>query len=737
MEQTDYGDEEWEGFSDNEQNVGIDNAPDQEITNEKESEVQKPKGQEPEGESPKKEKQEQKSREQKKKRNQKDQNKKDGKHNEQKPKENLKHHDKGSEIAKVPFSALENADEQETDVAAWDPLNLHPEIQLALSKLGFSRPTPVQAACIPQILHARDVIGKASTGSGKTLAFSLPILQHCIEHQTEKVDHGPVALILSPTRELAHQLSKHISQVIGYIPSANVRLALLTGGLSMHKQHRLLSGADIIIATPGRLWDLVSTGIIQVSKLRRIKFLVIDEADRLLSEGHFKELEQLLTALDRFEENDFPEEETAQSDGQDGVKRQTLVFSATFHKDLQQKLSGKSKARVATDNLLDSQQSLEYLLNRLKFHSSTESKPKFIDVNPVHQMATNLKEGILECPAMQKDLFLYTLLLYYPSHRTLIFTNSISAVRRLSLFLQTLTLPAFALHSNMSQKARLRAVERFSGSTNPSSILVATDVAARGLDIPGIDLIVHYHVPRTADAYVHRSGRTARAERSGKSVLLSAPDEVVGVARLAAKIHVSGGTAGEEEEEDQKEQEEKDVDEGDGDEHRRFDADPDKKKPETKQKQKPKQKQRQPSAPKKIPLESINLDDRLLPRIRPRVELAQKIAEHSLAREKISTEEDWLRSAAEDLGVDYDSDEFGGNGRGGRGGGRRKKQAAAGSLSKDEVGGLRAQLKGLLARKINVGVSERYLTAGRIDIGALLKGEGNQAFLGDVAGLAF
>lgn len=245
----------------------------------------------------------------------------------------------------------------------------------------------------------------------------------------------------------------------------------------------------------------------------------------------------------------------------------------------------------------------------------------------------------------------------------------------------------------MAQKARLRSVERFSApSSEKGSILIATDVAARGLDIKGIDLIIHYHVPRTADAYVHRSGRTARAESSGKSVLICSPDEVQGVTRLVAKVHANH------------------------------------------------QAKNQVSKTRGIVLESLEVDRRLVARIRPRVELSKKITESLLAKEKIKGEDDWLRSAAEDLGVDYDSEEFAEQGKAigrGRGGGRQKREKEASSLSKAEIGALRAELKQLLQKRINVGVSETYLTSGRVDIDALLKGEGDQQFLGQVDALNF
>jgi ATP-dependent RNA helicase DDX24/MAK5 len=366
------------------------------------------------------------------------------------------------------------------------------------------------------------------------------------------------------------------------------------------------------------------------------------------------------------------------------ASRQTLVFSATFHRDLQQKLAGKS--RWTSGDMMDNNESMEYLLKKLNFR---EEKPRFIDLNPTKQMAERLKEGIVECPAMEKDLYLYSLLLYHPKHRTLIFTNSISAVRRITQLLQNLQLPALALHSSMIQKARLRSVERFSSPTaDPSSILVATDVAARGLDIKGIDCVVHYHAPRAADAYVHRSGRTARAGASGKSIIICSPDEVVSVARLAAKVH---------------------------------------------------QKRTGELNAKKLPLESLDIDRRVVQRVRQRITIAQKITDASIAKEKISSEDNWLRAAADDLGVEYDSDEFDeskGKGRG-RGGGRHQRDKKNSEITKSELAGLRAELREQLSHRINIGVSERYLTAGRVDIEALIRGEGNSAFLGHLDPLNF
>ncbi|KAM5439757.1 ATP-dependent RNA helicase [Microsporum ferrugineum] len=607
-------------------------------------------------------------------------------------KEKAKKQDNDKVQPSIPFNVLADEEEEEVDVSAWDGLDLRPELQTSLSRLKFSKPTPIQTAAIPDILAGRDVIGKAATGSGKTLAFGLPILQYLLNNnkhsqsgiKSSSKEKKPIALILSPTRELAHQLVKHLKEVTSSAPNVDAYIASVTGGLSMHKQQRQLLDADIIVGTPGRLWDMVSSTPKILTKLRGIKFLVVDEADRLLSEGHFKELGELLSALDKAKTSDDVHENEEEED--EPVERQTLVFSATFQKGLQQKLAKRDKS--FHDNLLDKEESMEYLLKKLNFK---DEKPRFVDVNPVSQMADNLKEGIIECSAMEKDLYLYAVLLFYPKHRTLVFTNSISSVRRLTQFLQNLGLPALSLHSSMAQKARLRSVERFSSpTTDPSPILIATDVAARGLDMQGIDLVIHYHVPRAADTYIHRSGRTARASASGKSILICSAEEIAGVTRLVAKVHHS---------------------------HKRK------------------------SSAKDAQLHSIHLDRGIVTRLRPRASLSKKITECVLAKEKVSSESDWLRSAAEDLGVDYDSEEFAeqeskNRGRA-RGGGRQAKEREASSVSKVELAKLRAQLRDLLSKRVNLGVSERYLTSGRVDINALLKSEGNPAFLGHMENLDF
>ena len=273
--------------------------------------------------------------------------------------------------------------------------------------MKFSQPTAIQRSAIPDILGGHDVIGKAPTGSGKTLAFGIPIYEHYLETIRGKVSSAeaegkerqrpPLALVLSPTRELAHQLSAHLTNLCSDPGSAQLSIATLTGGLSVLKQQRQISHADVIVGTPGRLWEVISGSQNLIDSLRKIKFLVVDEADRLLSEGHFKEVEEILNVLDRTIEatNDEDEGKSEKIDWKQ--QRQTLVFSATFQKDLQQKLTGKGKP--AGGDLMGQRESLEYLLKKLNFR---DQKPKYIDVNPVAQMATGLKEGIVECAGTEK-----------------------------------------------------------------------------------------------------------------------------------------------------------------------------------------------------------------------------------------------------------------------------------------------------------------------------------------------
>lgn len=415
--------DEWGGFSDSEP---AQDGP-------KPSDDKPAQSKKPEGEKAKKDKKSQKP-ERPEKTDKPEKSEKSVARNEKKSKQRDTQSQLDSELQpSISFTALDEEIEEDVDVSAWDELDLRPELQTSLAKLKFSQPTPIQKASIPEIISGRDVIGKAATGSGKTLAFGLPILQHYLHvkgsgssqstgKSTESANKAPIALILSPTRELAHQIVNHMKELITYAPHVNALIASVTGGLSVHKQRRLLADADIIVGTPGRLWDVIGSVPNLLKRLKKIKFLVIDEADRLLGEGHFKEVAEILSALDRVEDNgddingegeeegeeeeedeeeeeedEDDEENSSQLDKKRASSRQTLVFSATFNKGLQQKLARKGHA--FHDDLLDKKESMEYLLQKVHFK---DEKPKFIDANPVSQMADNLKEGIVECGAMEK-----------------------------------------------------------------------------------------------------------------------------------------------------------------------------------------------------------------------------------------------------------------------------------------------------------------------------------------------
>ncbi|KAK7959801.1 ATP-dependent RNA helicase MAK5 [Apiospora aurea] len=658
-------DDEFEGFGDDPMEADTTETQDkvEEVTTPAEAPAEKAK--EPK-EKPKKEK---KTKAEKKK-----------EQKEKKEKQSAKKADKsedGLEVAGNAFDTLEKVEaaEDEVNVSAWVRMDLSPQVVSGLAKLKFSKPTKIQRAAIPHILAGHDVIGKASTGSGKTLAFGIPIVERWLEvfestHEADEPEsRDPIALILSPTRELAHQLTEHIKNLCNGMPNSPY-ICSVTGGLSVHKQQRQLTKADIVIGTPGRLWEVLSSSTELMNKFKNIKFLVVDEADRLLSEGSFKEAEDILNGLDRYTAN---EDEEARKP----MPRQTLVFSATFHKGLQQKLAGKGKF-----GLMNEADSMEYLLKKLNFR---EEQPVYCDVNPVAQMAEGLKEGLVECGAMEKDLYLYLLLMIYPNKRVLVFTNSISSARRINPMLQLLNLPTNPLHSQMAQKARLRSVERFTNAPQgQASVLIATDVAARGLDIPGVDIVIHYHVPRDASSYVHRSGRTARAEKTGISILLCAPEEVISTRRLIAKVHAEGRGSG---------------------------------------------------AGKNFFVQTMDVDRKLASRLKPRLTLAKKIADASQAKEKGSKEDDWMRKAAEELGVEYDSDELEKAGKwGGRGSVRKEKQKEGKNMSKQEMAALKAELKELMSQRINTGVSTKYIATGMLDVDELLKGAKGD-FLGKVDGL--
>ncbi|XP_063863620.1 ATP-dependent RNA helicase DDX24-like [Scylla paramamosain] len=319
------------------------------------------------------------------------------------------------------------------------------------------------------------------------------------------------ALIVTPTRELAIQVKSHLCAVLSH---TDITVAVVMGGVATQKQERLLRrGPDIVVGTPGRLWELIQQGNEHLSQTSSVKYLAIDETDRMVEQGHFQELTQLLELINS--------NETAKQ------HRQTFVFSATLTMvhSTPKRMQLKKKVAKMTPS---------WKISQLAKLIGVKPHRKVVDVTRKVGTAESLTESRINCTKDQKDLYLYYFLKRYPG-RTLVFCNSIDCVRRLQNLFTLLQCHPQSLHASLQQKQRLKSLERF--SKNPEALLLATDVAARGLDIPNIQHVIHYQVPRTAETYVHRSGRTARAQQEGLSVLLIDSSEVKKYRQLCATLN--------------------------------------------------------------------------------------------------------------------------------------------------------------------------------------------------------
>ena len=411
----------------------------------------------------------------------------------------------------------------------WTQFELHPSIIKALEDNGFAEPTQIQAQTLSQCLgNYKDVIGAAETGSGKTLAFGLPILNHIASTiastRCTSDSLGVVALVLTPTRELAIQVSDQLKRVCQPRSVSN-KIVPVVGGMSTQKQCRMLAMRPVVVvATPGRLWELMQQDSQLLDSLRRCKFLVLDEADRMLEKGHFKDLDDILGHVSI---KNLPNEE------QRIVKRQVMVFSATMlnNPDLKQKASSSYPSKPNKNVSV-----FDKLLKKVEFR---DKSPIYINLSRNDLIAKGVHESSIECVKTDKDLMLYYLLCRYPG-KTIVFVNSIDAIRRLVPILTKLGVSnVFGLHAEMQQRQRLKNLDRF--KTSQQTVLVASDVAARGLDIPQVDHVVHYQLPRTADVYVHRSGRTARANSEGVSVMLCSPEEVKSYKKVCQSLGKKNG----------------------------------------------------------------------------------------------------------------------------------------------------------------------------------------------------
>ena len=341
---------------------------------------------------------------------------------------------------------------------------LHPDLLRGIKELGFSRPTPIQVDAIPPAIAGRDVLACAMTGSGKTVAFLLPILQRLISRPRGTTR----ALILTPTRELAAQILKELEDVAVHTP---LTAAAIFGGVGMGPQeHAFRTGVDVLVATPGRLLDHLRQ---PYATLDHIEHLVLDEADRMLDMGFLPDIRRVLKRLP--------------------AKRQTLFFSATMPAEI-----------IALTR--------EMLHNPTTINLERKAAPAVGITQAVYPVAQELKSTLL-LTLLQRDIM----------HEALVFTRTKHRANRVWEFLTKRGINAARIHGNRSQAQRTDALDGF--KTGRYRVLVATDIAARGLDIDGIHTVINYEVPDSPDTYVHRVGRTGRSGEAGHAITLVAPDE--------------------------------------------------------------------------------------------------------------------------------------------------------------------------------------------------------------------
>ncbi|OQV12051.1 DEAD-box ATP-dependent RNA helicase 13 [Hypsibius exemplaris] len=409
------------------------------------------------------------------------------------------------------------------DMSKWEQLNVSEPILKALREMKFATPTAIQESCLPAAIRSRkDIIGAAETGSGKTLAFAIPILQNIMEDKaTEPAEREPYlrALIITPTRELAAQIVKHVTAVGKY---TDVTTCLVVGGMFKEKQDRLLKKQpDIVIATPGRLYEHIQNQTPYLQTLTSIRYLVIDEADRMVEAGHFKELTNIM--------------EIFAADARAAAKRQTFVFSATLAMEVDTAITGRKKPMKRPAKTAEETDRISGLYSVLGLKTGA----KLVDLSKPEGTAGSLVERRLPCTLKDKDYLFYYLLMTEATGRVIVFCNSLDCVRRLhgvfSYLLTETGRTPLVLHAGMHQKQRLKNLERF--QANPKAVLLASDVASRGLDIPDVQFVIHYQVPRKPDLYVHRSGRTARAFKVGSSVLLVDPSDAPASEKILRCLH--------------------------------------------------------------------------------------------------------------------------------------------------------------------------------------------------------
>lgn len=360
-------------------------------------------------------------------------------------------------------------------------LNLKAPFLKALSEEGYTIPTPIQNETIPLALQGSDILGMAQTGTGKTAAFALPILQKLNAMQAPDKFREPRAVILAPTRELAIQINDSLRKYGKYV---GLKHTVIFGGVKQGPQVKLLSkGVDIIVATPGRLLDLINQGFCTLNK---IQFFVLDEADRMLDMGFIRDVQKIVKILP--------------------AKRQTLFFSATMP---------DSVVKLA-DTILNS--------------------PKKVKVKSTLTPVERISQSVIVIEPQDKVLQLITLLKDKVFESVIVFTKTKHKANRINQKMKAVGIATEAIHSNKSQAARQKALNAF--KDGDIKILIATDIAARGIDVEAVSHIVNFDMPSTPEDYVHRIGRTARAGASGIAISFCEPSERLKLFRIEKLINL-------------------------------------------------------------------------------------------------------------------------------------------------------------------------------------------------------
>ena len=350
---------------------------------------------------------------------------------------------------------------------SFNTLGLSEALLKAVSKKGYTTPSPIQKKAIPPILEGKDVLASAQTGTGKTAGFTLPLLHILSENPKEK--YRPIrALILTPTRELAAQVYANVKE---YSEFLNIRSAVIFGGVNQKPQAAAMrQGIDVLVATPGRLMDLENQGLLS---LKRVEILVLDEADRMLDMGFLRDIERIMKLMP--------------------AKRQNLMFSATFSKDIRKLAHG--------------------ILNH---PTQVEETPENTTVDAINQKVYRVAKEL-------KTNLIIKLISDGNWKQVLVFNRTKNGANKLCKKMISAGISAAAIHGNKSQGARTKALSGFkNGSVR---VLVATDIAARGLDIPLLPHVINFELPNISEDYVHRIGRTGRAGASGEALSLASADE--------------------------------------------------------------------------------------------------------------------------------------------------------------------------------------------------------------------